>query len=252
MEQTNASPESSGKWLRRIGRKEFTLLMGACIEGTLSKPGRMTPPEARRMRWEVMRRFETQLLQQTRRVRALTRSQCLQELERSHGKLLRERARQGQELVGLERELARVRGEGATEVLGPEEEKALSSALERDLRDLLQSGNPAGGLEEVLARESLRRADALARVVARERERIDVLERRLAKLRSAQDQSERAMEELARRAEIDGGLPSIYRHVQGLRHGETGRETKAVLLAGLFDQNWAFQKGRFEITRRSA
>lgn len=242
MELKPEPPSDNGRWLRRLGRDEFTRLMGASIELALERRGGIAPGDARRLRWEAMRRFRALLEARTQRVRALTRSEHLRELERTHGLLLRERARQGQELVGIEHELDRARSGRTEAVLTAAEEASLGGALAADLRALLASATPEATLADVLARERVRRATALAGAVARERERIDTLERRLAKLRKAQGEMELAMAELARRAQIDGGLPSIYRDVQGLATNAAEREAKSAMLASIFEQNLRLQK----------
>jgi hypothetical protein len=241
LEKPDESPDP-GRWMRRLGRDEFSRLMGASIETTLERRGGFTPGEARRLRWEALRRFAGLLNRRTRRVRALTRSEHLRELERTHGFLLRERVRQVQEIAGLEQELAQARGDHDEAVLTVAEEAALERELSADLRALLASASPEAEMVEVLGRERVRRATALAVVVARERERIDQLERRLAKLCKAQAQMELAMAELARRAQLDGGLPSIYQQVQGLAADAIAREAKGAMLAQIFEQNLILQK----------
>ncbi len=230
------------RWLRLLGRDEFARLMGACIDNVLERRGRIAPAEARHLRSETLRSFAGLLATRARRVRAVTKSQCLAELERTHGALLRERAQQSSELLGLEQELVRARATSATSVLTTAEEEALARALAADLATLLASSEPRTELARVLTREAERRRTALATVVTRERERIDLLERRITKLRAAQQEMERALAELARRAELDGGLPSIYRDVQGLAAGAPEREAKGAMLTRLFEQNLALQQ----------
>jgi hypothetical protein len=244
-EAPEGAPEGAtdgGRWLRRLGREEFSRLMGASIELALERRGGIPPGEARKLRWEAMRRFSALLQARTRRVRALTRSEHVRELEKTHGLLLRERARQGVELVGIQRELAEARGNRTEAVLTTAEEAALGAALAADLRALLASATPEAAIADVLARERTRRAAALAVAVARERERIDMLERRLAKLRKSQVEMELAMAELARRAQLDGGLPSIYNEVQGLAANALEREAKSTMLRSIFEQNLLLQK----------
>lgn len=242
MEHSTLPPvETPARYMRLLGREEFARLMGACIETVLERRGGLAAGEARRLRWETLRSFSGLLAARTRRVRAVTKSECLAELERTHGALLRERARNTDELAGIEQELVQARGDAQTAMLTPEEERRLELALAADLRALLASGESEPELARVLQREAQRRRAALAAIVARERERIDQLERRLVKLRAAQTEMEAALAELARRAEIDGGLPSIYRSVQGLASAESQREAKATMLARIFQENLVLQ-----------
>jgi len=72
--------------------------------------------------------------------------------------------------------------------------------------------------------------------------RVDILERRVRKLRAALSKMETDLADLARQAEIDPGLASIYRDVQGLSSEESERERKSALLTQIFEQNVALRR----------
>lgn len=241
MQDTQDRTTDSGRWLRLLGREEFARLMGACLDSVLERRRHLAPAEVRALRGETLRSFAGLLATRARRVRAVTKSACLRELERTHAALLRERAQNSSELLGLEQELVRARATAATSVLSSVEEETLARALAADLGCLLGSADPKSEVARVLTREGDRRRTALAALVVRERERIDLLERRIVKLSVAHAEMERALAELARRAELDGGLPSIYRTVQGLGAAELEREAKSTMLARIFEQNLALQ-----------
>jgi hypothetical protein len=175
-------------------------------------------------------------------VRALTKDECRSELEREHGALLRQRLESSLELAGLERELGQARRAETAPVLLPAEEALLAQALAGDLRMLVRAEDGARALAIVVEREAARRAKALGGVLARERARIDVLERRLAKLRNEQERLEASFADLARRAELDPGLPSIYRTAQGLPDEEPEREVKRAMLRRIYEQNLRLQQ----------
>jgi hypothetical protein len=240
---TQPSPEAEqGRWLRVLRRDDFARLMGRAIEAALVRRGGITPERARLLRSDAMQRFTTLFGAGTRRVRALTKSQCMAELERTHGALLRRRREWNGEIAGLEQELALARGREES-VLTEAEEAGLARALELELENLLRTPEPRAALAGVLERERERRAHALASVVQRERERIDQLERRMAKLRAEVERMEVQIVELARQAALDPGLPSIYQTVQGLSAAESEREAKAAMLTRIFEQNLVLQKG---------
>lgn len=241
MESKEDVPGTPGRWMRRLGRREFGSLMGACIESVLLRREGFTPAEARRVRWDTLQRFDGLLNARTRPVRALTRAEVLRELERTHGALLRERLEQADELLRLERALDRLRAPAVPPALEAPEEAELDEALRAELVALLGEERREA-LEALVANQRQRRQVALAGALARERERIDVLERRIAKLRAAQREMEHALAELARRAELDGGLPSIYRSVQGLALDEPARQAKAEMLREVFEQNLRLQR----------
>ena len=86
------------------------------------------------------------------------------------------------------------------------------------------------------------RTVALERCFAEYRDRVDVLERRLVKLKQSLAHSEEALEKLAAAAQVDHGIPSIYRTVQGLAAESALRAAKAEMLRTIFESNYAFQK----------
>jgi len=229
------------RWLRRLSLAAFTRLMGASIERVLCAEAGLGEGVARALRRQVLAGFARELVARTRPVRALTRSECLAELERTHGALLRERLGQVEELRRLEHEVGRVRAGGPPGVPSPASASELTRALESELRGLLGPGREAE-LAQLLARERARREAAFEAEARRTAERIDLLERRLAKLRATLAESERALIELARRAELDPGLPSIYRSVQGLLADEPGRGAKLGMLKQIYEANLQLQR----------
>ncbi|HEX6884875.1 MAG TPA: hypothetical protein VF530_15980 [Planctomycetota bacterium] len=229
------------RWLRRLSLPAFARLMGAAIERVLRTEAGLGEGVARALRRQVLAAFASELMARTRPVRALTKSECLAELERTHGALLRERLGQVEELRLLEREVGRVRAGGAPSVPSPASASELTLALEAELRALLGPGRE-GELADLLARERARRDAAFEAEARRTAERIDLLERRLAKLRAILAESERALIELARRAELDPGLPSIYRTVQGLLAEEPGRVAKLGMLKQVYEANLVLQR----------
>lgn len=72
-------------------------------------------------------------------------------------------------------------------------------------------------------------------------DRVERLERRLAKLRLALAERERDLQELRLRAQRDEGVASIYRDVQGLSASDPALEQKGALLAEVFRQNLSLQ-----------
>lgn len=93
-----------------------------------------------------------------------------------------------------------------------------------------------------IAEDALREAEA--RAGSGKSADVDVLERRIAKLRELLDQTERALEEMADAKGVGSGIASIYRTVQGLKAGEKGAEQKKEMLSLIFEANLDLQKGR--------
>ena len=76
---------------------------------------------------------------------------------------------------------------------------------------------------------------------ARNRE-IDLLQRRVGKLSVSLEQSEKRMAELAALKNVDPGISSIYREVQGLDAQDTLFKKKSALMVDIFKANLALQK----------
>ncbi len=72
-----------------------------------------------------------------------------------------------------------------------------------------------------------------------ERRKIELLERRIAKLRGHLERLENNLREIESGA--DSGLPSIYRTVQGLDDDDQEYETKKSLLKTVFEENLKLQ-----------
>lgn len=232
----------AGRWLRVLSREEFSRMMGYAVESALIERGTLIPARARLLSRDALRRFASLVQRRSRRVRGVSRGEVLRELERSHDELVRDRERLAGEIGRLE-EGVRAAREAVEKAPPPVEPRSLAQdeALRADLERLLASPTPRATLEEVLRCEAERRERALASVRSVEQERVDLLERRLTKLRAALAQQERELAELARRAQLDPGVASIYREVQGLSPEASDREAKAQLLRSIFEQNLMLQ-----------
>lgn len=104
--------------------------------------------------------------------------------------------------------------------------------------DQLRDGALAILLEFV---EKERKTTIAATEAARDRE-IDLLQRRVGKLTSSLEESEKRMVEIAALKSIDPGISSIYRDVQGLSSEDSMFKKKSVLMEDIFKANLALQK----------
>jgi hypothetical protein len=237
---------AAGRWLRVLSRGALADLVGHAVERTL----RLRLPELARervldLRWTSTREF-FELSRRARRVRGLSRKEFLHQLEGSKNSLLLEQQRARAEIGELETHAARLRAALAehTGDLGPAEETELDEALAGDLRVLL--GERAEAAESEIARTveraRHRRREAVERSIGGYRDRIEMLERRLVKLTDALTETEDVMAKLAAAAQIDPGIASVYRTVQGLAPESAWREAKLEMLREIFEANYAFQK----------
>jgi hypothetical protein len=93
-----------------------------------------------------------------------------------------------------------------------------------------------------LVGEERRSADA-ARSALRDRE-VENLQRRIAKLGETLQTTERRLQQVAATKDVEQGISSIYRDVQGVRAEDDQGSRKKELMAELFKANLALQKKR--------
>ena len=88
---------------------------------------------------------------------------------------------------------------------------------------------------------SLKESSAL-RALAESQQQIEQLERRVAKLTTSLDVTEKELKRVAAMKNVDTGVASIYRTVQGISDDDAGAEQKREMLQDLFDANLDFRK----------
>jgi len=86
-----------------------------------------------------------------------------------------------------------------------------------------------------------RRAGDEARRALRDRE-VENLQRRIQKLTESLGQTEHRLRQVAAMKNIDDGISSIYREVQGLDGGDEQQGKKRELMAEIFAANMRLQK----------
>ena len=100
--------------------------------------------------------------------------------------------------------------------------------------------------EEVVAQalESVRHArdHAVAEKVEEHARQVDVLERRINKLKELLDTTEEELLRIAQHKGVDSGIASVYRTVQGLSEKEHDFERKKEMLTILFEANVELRK----------
>jgi len=82
-----------------------------------------------------------------------------------------------------------------------------------------------------------------SRHVSESQEQIELLERRIEKLTEHLDKTEAELRRVAAMKAIDSGIASVYDTVQGLSSGDSEFERKNEMLKGIFEANFALQKG---------
>jgi len=227
-----------GRPMRVVARDLLMESVSEAVEASLVEFTGLPMAARLKLRRDVQQRMAV-ALEQARRVRGLTRTEALRDFERAHASLSEDHAATRKELARLEANLERDR---ASVPSGPDAE-ALARALARDLEELLAApGERRSAIERVVARETARRELAIEQALAAERGKADLLERRVAKMRSELATMERAMAALERRAALDDGVASVYKDVQGLSDVEPEREVKKALMHQIFEANLALQR----------
>ncbi|GAB4156871.1 MAG: hypothetical protein Fur0037_25050 [Planctomycetota bacterium] len=181
-----------------------------------------------------------------------------EDLEREKSELERLKERAEEEVDALRRELERQRKalqirleqddlELQTRYAG--EDAAIAAKVTETLRALAASSEqPALSdardkiLELVMSVISDERREAEnARAALKDRE-VDILQRRIRKLGESLEQTERRLKEVSAMKDIDQGISSIYREVQGLSASDPRAERKREMMAEIFRANLQLQK----------
>jgi len=250
--QPRPSTPGSERWWNLLNREAVVEILAAAVRDGLAEV------EAGALAKDVLpqtiaRTFLAEARQRARRVRGTTKRGFLLQLQRSRNSTLLQRDAALEELTDLQKKTAELRTslENKAQLLGRVEEQTLDEELARELerlnrRALLSSG---GGLEPASI-EQLRkfvrkqRREALTLALSGYRERMGLLERRVSKLNSALTSTEQALQVLATKAQIDPGIASIFRTVQGISAGTPHQDVKREMLRVIFEANLEMQNTR--------
>jgi hypothetical protein len=184
--------------------------------------------------------------------------QSHQTLQRSHSEALLAQQRAQDEVDQLRRQLgeqkqllreklqraeeashARYEGENAEIALKVDSLFAeLADRPEFDLADLRDHVMQV--VMDVIGNE--RKTAVEARELAHDRE-VELLERRIGKLKESLAHTENHLAKLASIDHVEAGISSIYRNVQGLDRHDRSFERKRELMSSIFESNLALQKG---------
>lgn len=210
--------------LRSVGMKEVSKLIEMAVNRTLME--------------RTIGASEHEIGELTERAQG-----TLMELIASHQELARSRSELERTRVELTRELAQLKdrrpvaGEpGSYE----HDERAFADALKAELEPLLGPLGPAA-VSEVSDRAFRALVAARREATAVRDRRIDLLERRITKLNQSLEATERALAQLAQHKNVDLGIASLYRVVQGLSPLEPDLDAKRQMMARLFEANLALQ-----------
>ena len=170
----------------------------------------------------------------------------VEEVEASRGAIERSRSEIMDELAVMRRERADELGIPAPDPADPTVQKML--ALVRGTFEKLGPRTPERmGIEREMAEratillEQMRRR-ASAHLIRQRDDHVDRLERRVAKLVLSLEETERALNRVAAMKDIDPGIASLYKAVQGLSPEESNRALKKEMMEMIFKANVELQK----------
>lgn len=229
--------------MRLLRNEEFVRCLSRAVTGVLAGEYAGSPQRARRVTAAVLRSFFALARERTRRIRGMTRKEFLEHLRRSRAELLVQRERTLGELEAIRADVREARAKLAPWRPDGEIEQVADGALELDLAERCP-GLPRADLVALVAGERERRRQFFAQALSGPLQRVELLERRLQKLQASTRDMEKALADLARRANEDHGIASIYRTVQGLDLNADNREQRLALLASIFEENLTLQGRR--------
>lgn len=172
----------------------------------------------------------------------------VEEVEASRGAIEKSRSEIMVELAEMRRDRVAVFSIPPADPADPTVHKML--ALIRETFEKLGPRTPARiGIERelserasILLEEMRRRASAYQ--IRQRDDHVDRLERRVAKLVHSLEETEQALNRIAAMKDIDPGIASLYRAVQGLSPEESNRALKKEMMELIFRANVELQKKR--------
>lgn len=165
------------------------------------------------------------------------------QIERSRGALDEQRAELAAELGSMHDERARA-DERAAEADDAESWKeaarlrgAVRAALARSLGQTPRPETEDALVEAVLAHLATRRAATRARDTLARDEQVERLERRVRKLMRSLEETEAVLRQVAAKKDLEVGIESLYRAVQGLAPQDADGALKRQMMALIFAAN---------------
>jgi len=223
--------------MRVVKKLEFVADVEVALERVLGRRmKRLDAAVVQSLQADLRAEILNMLRRRGRRVRGMTKSAFMKELERSQSQLLTDRARTEQELSDLRDRVTELKSGGPS-----------LSDIERRVREAFDSSRLAGAAPTRLERQILGFAAQVAQAEleragrATDIEEVERLERRISKLTGSMSQMEVALSKLSKMKDVDTGVASIYRTVQGLVNYDEMLDRKQEMLRDIFESNIALK-----------
>jgi len=250
MDQIPAKPPAARR-LKMVGRESMDAMLDIAVSRALGEElAGLGQERLRSMQDRVRQQFRALLRENARTVQGVTKGRFLAEMDSSRKALLKKRAEAEAEMGELQRQTAMLRDL----YLVRDTEDSAQAAFEHDLEARFRAmGNAAGPAmrRESYSGELAHAAADLARAEWKRildsfadnaNDEIDQYKRRIDKLSAALEETEQALDAMAKLNEGDPGMASIYRNVRGLREddGAFALQRRAMLQA-MFKRNRELQ-----------
>lgn len=250
------SPQGEGRKLNLVGSSQLTRAVAEAVRRGLSRQFVFKEEQLENAVRAIGRELMLRLKANSKSVRGLPKDAFLREVraDKKRIEVAREAARK--ELEGMLVKLKNVHDQvelreaelvRESEVSGQIEDKELTSRIGEIFADL-QAGADAEEVREKITAAALgslktERERSIDAQMAEHRGEVENFERRIAKLTESLELTEEELKRIAAAKNIEVGVGSIYRTVQGLNLGDDDYETKKELMSCIFAANLELQKG---------
>jgi hypothetical protein len=239
--------------LNLVGSSQLTKAVAASVREGLADQFEFTPLQLNAAVRAVGSRLMARLKAQSKAVRGVPKAAFLKEVQADKERIdaaretakreldaMLEKLKAGQE-ENNRREAELVRESQET---GQVEDEQLATRI----AEIFASGDESTIREKIteLALGSMQgqRDKSIDAQMSEHREQVDSFERRIAKLTNSLELTEEELKKMAKAKNIDLGVGSIYRSVQGLSGDDNDYETKKELMSSIFAANLELQKGK--------
>ena len=201
------------------------------------------------LRKAVTRHFVERVMRRARKVRRATRKPLVRELERTMNSVRQQRNLARRELDELRTVAASLEADVTSEedrILYSEEERTFDRELRGKLQELQQraadSVLDAAAVEELSAFVRTQRKRAVESGLVTDRERMAVLQRRIAKLNRTLTRAEQALRICAGKEGDRTAATALFRDLQGMAMEDPLGKAKVEILRNLFEENLEFRR----------
>lgn len=250
-------PQPAERRLKVVDKDLLAEAVDSAVQRSLKRRlGMVGGGDVTKIQRDVRNRLMRLVHEKGKRIRGVTKSSFLVQLQRSRNEILTSRDEAREELEGLRDRMQRIHDARDTDDEELERQVAdLSRESEAELRERMEQlfaevdagelapGDLAGRVVDLTARFAHDEAERLAELRGgRQLLRMENLERRINKLSAKLDQSESVIGQLMTLKDTELGTASIYREVQGLTEADVRAKLKRAMLEQVFEANLTLQR----------